>query len=98
MCVFNVIFFGDFEGDQFLIYVLLPILFFSALISNCRIGETGIQFLTDNHYSRNISNTDLKILRVTSFERATEVTKNVDPAPVFNSEIFDENGQAILQS
>ncbi len=70
---------------------LLLILSMSVIINSCQIAESGIQFLTNTGYSGNISNTELKILEIASFESTTGTTKTLSLTPVFSVNTYNYN-------
>jgi len=67
---------------------LYLMLFFAAASMNCYTSETGPLFLTNPSYSGEISNTDLKLLTITSYEGTTGTVAALDLTPSFDPEVF----------
>lgn len=67
-------------------------MFFSAVSMNCFTGETGPFFLPNSSYSGAISNTDLKLLTVTSYEGTTGSVASLTLTPAFKSDVYSYNG------
>ena len=70
---------------------LLLIFSMSVIFNSCQITESGLQFLTNAGYSGNISNTDLKVLEVASYESTTGTTKTLSLTPVFSANTYNYN-------
>lgn len=67
------------------------ILFFALVTLRCETNETGAFFIPNASYSDSISNTDLKVLTVTSHEATTGAVDSVELAPAFNTKIGSYN-------
>lgn len=63
----------------------------SIILNSCQIAESGLQFLTNTGYSGNISNTDLKVLEVASYESTTGTTKTLSLTPAFSPNTYNYN-------
>jgi len=70
---------------------LLLIFSMSIILNSCQIAESGLQFLTNTGYSGNISNTDLKVLEVASYESTTGTTKTLSLTPAFSPNTYNYN-------
>lgn len=62
-----------------------------ALVSSCRMGETGAFFIPNMSYSSRISNANLKLLEVTTHEGTTGAMTAVALAPAFDPSISTYN-------
>ncbi len=67
---------------------LFLMLFFAAATMNCYTNESGQFFLTNTSYSGEISNTDLKLLTLTSYEGTTDTVASLDLTPAFGPNVY----------
>ncbi|HNW30880.1 MAG TPA: cadherin-like beta sandwich domain-containing protein [Spirochaetota bacterium] len=67
---------------------LCLMLFFAAASMNCYTNESGQLFLTNPTYSGEISNTDLKLLTLTSYEGTTGTVASLDLTPTFDPKVY----------
>ncbi len=67
------------------------LLIFSVISTNCRINETGAYFLPNLFFSGEMSNTDLKVLTMTSYEGTSGVTASIELTPAFNPKEYNYN-------
>jgi len=68
---------------------LFLMLAFSMASMSCFTGETGSLFLPNMQYSGNISNTDLKILQISSYENSTGIKRVLALSPAFNAKSYN---------
>ncbi|MBP7735636.1 MAG: cadherin-like beta sandwich domain-containing protein [Spirochaetes bacterium] len=67
------------------------LLIFSVISANCRVNETGAYFLPNLFYSGEMSNTDLKLLTVTSYESTSGATASIELTPAFDPKEYNYN-------
>ncbi len=67
------------------------LILFSVISTNCRINETGAFFLPNLFFSGEMSNTDLKLLTISSYEGTTGTASSLELTPAFSSNIYSYN-------